>query len=215
MDLNQMSAEELRALLQADAAGEALDPDLVWEAAELLAQKEPARHAPSEGWAQFQAHYAPPKEIPFRQIRRFAALAAAVLLVVGLALLRPRPAAEPGPLTMALASVGLPDQAPAVPEGYAFRRVEVVNTLGLLSVSATYEKDGAVLTVRFFQDTLGREVPAPSETAERYETAGGVCYITRERGSLSAVWALSGCKCRINGELTMEQMKAVVDSLTA
>ena len=30
MDLNRMNAEELRALLQADAAGEDLDPELVW-----------------------------------------------------------------------------------------------------------------------------------------------------------------------------------------
>lgn len=212
MDLERMTAEELRALLEADAAGEDLDPELVWAAAEQLSQLEPAQHTPQEGWEQFQAHYAPPRVRVGPWVRRIGALAAAVLLVLGLALLRPQQAA--GPLTQALASVGLPDQAPAVPEGYQIREVAVVNTLGLLSVSATYEKDGAVLSVLFFQDTLGREVPAPTETAERYETAAGTCYITREEDALSALWALSGCKCRVSGNLTMEQIKTVVDSLT-
>lgn len=212
MDLNKMNAEELRALLQADAAGEDLDPELVWAAAERLSQLEPAQHTPQEGWDQFQTHYAPPRVRVGPWVRRIGALAAAVLLIVGLALPQHQQAA--GPLTQALASVGLPDQAPAVPEGYQLREVAVVNTLGLLSVSATYEKDGAVLSVRFFQDTLGREVPAPTETAERYETAAGTCYITREEDALSALWALTGCKCRVSGNLTLEQIKTMVDSLT-
>ncbi len=211
MDLNKMNAEELRALLQADAAGKDLDPELVWAAAERLSQLEPARHTPQEGWKQFRAHYAPPQVRVGPWVRRIGALAAAVLLIVGLALLRPQ---QEGPLTQALASVGLPDQAPAVPEGYQIREVAVVNTLGLLSVSATYEKDGAVLSILFFQDTLGQEVPVPAETAERYETAAGTCYITREEDAISALWALPGCKCRVSGNLTLEQIKTMVDALT-
>ena len=101
------------------------------------------------------------------------------------------------------------------PSGYELADITVEQTPLRKIYSAKYTNEEQVLRITV-QDYLN-EIPIYVEQSdglvEEYEVAGVTYYLLENNKRTQAVWIVDSYECRITGELTIEELKLMIDSI--
>lgn len=102
-----------------------------------------------------------------------------------------------------------------IPEGYQMKDLQVITSSCVLNMSATYEKNDEILIIKIRQ-THG--VPATmieknGDLMEIYIVNGVDYYIFYNSTGMQAAWIVGEFECLIAGNITLEEMKAMIDSI--
>ena len=102
-----------------------------------------------------------------------------------------------------------------MPDGYKNIDLKVVNSPRVRNVSAIYEKDGSELIIKIRQ-TIGVQAPQTEKNddfLELYVVDGVEYYIFSNTETINAAWSIGEFECIITGEITLEEMKKMIDSI--
>ena len=102
-----------------------------------------------------------------------------------------------------------------MPEGYVNKVANASETPRALSIYAIYEKDGSELIIKIRQ-TIGVQAPQVEKNddfIELYVVDGVEYYIFSNTETLQAAWSIGEFECLMIGEITLEEMKAMIDSI--
>ena len=102
-----------------------------------------------------------------------------------------------------------------MPEGYENVDLKITNTPRARNIGAIYEKEGSDLIIKIRQ-TIGVQAPQiekSDEFMEVYVVDGVEYYIFSNNASLQAAWSIGEFECSIIGKITLEEMKAMIDSI--
>ena len=102
-----------------------------------------------------------------------------------------------------------------IPEGYICTDINVKETPKALRISAIYEKDGEQLIIQMFQD-FGSDpvqIEKNEDLIEVYTADGVDYYIFSNDKYIQTAWVVGEYECVIIGNLTLEDMKKVIDSI--
>lgn len=109
-----------------------------------------------------------------------------------------------------------PGLVPAwIPERYVLSDVIIdVNPVQGVYI-AVYQKENQYLkiTVRSYLENYPEQIEQSDGFIETYEAWGIAYYIFADNQSLQAAWINGSYECYISGELTMEQLKMMIDSI--
>jgi len=120
-------------------------------------------------------------------------------------------------LQEALEATGLKDNfIPTwIPDGYVLEKI-VVDENPIQSIyAAQYMKNESVLkiTVRSYLDFDPEKVEINNELVEIYKATGIEYYIFTNNQQLRVVWIKDSYECYISGELTLDEIKTMIDSI--
>ena len=104
-----------------------------------------------------------------------------------------------------------------IPEGYTLDYVEVSPFTDQIMVSASYSKGQDSISLvyayqmgsTFYSSTFEKD----GTSVISYTKGGIVHYIMSNETVLTAAWINGTCECSISGELEVEEMKAIIDSI--
>ena len=102
-----------------------------------------------------------------------------------------------------------------MPEGYKYKDLKVTETPRVLNIGATYEKNDETLIIKIRQ-TIGVQAPQVEKNddfLELYVVDGVEYYIFSNNAMLQAVWSIGEFECLIAGEITVEEMKMMINSI--
>ena len=102
-----------------------------------------------------------------------------------------------------------------LPEGYFNKDLQVLETPRVLNINAIYEKNGSELIIKIRQ-TIGvqaEQVEKNDDLLEVYVVDGVEYYIFSNTETLNAAWSIGEFECIITGKITLEEMKAMIDSI--
>ena len=111
---------------------------------------------------------------------------------------------------------GLQESVPSwIPEGYICKDVNVKETPKALSISAAYEKEGEQLFIRIRQEfgSPPVQIEKNEDLIEIYTTDGVDYYIFSNDKYMQTAYIVGEYECIIIANLTMEEMKKVIDSI--
>lgn len=103
-----------------------------------------------------------------------------------------------------------------MPNEYKSKNLQVVRTPRVLNISAVYEKDGSELIIKICQ-TVGVQAPQVEKNDDLLEvhTVDGVeYYIFSNTETLQAAWSIGEFECIIIGEISLEEMEKMIDSVS-
>jgi len=102
-----------------------------------------------------------------------------------------------------------------IPDGYEINDVKVTETPLQRIYMAKYHKETSVLmiTVRSYINTDAEKVEITEDLFEIYEVAGIQYYIFSNEEQIRAVWIKDSYECFISGELTIAEIKMMIDSI--
>ena len=103
-----------------------------------------------------------------------------------------------------------------MPEGYLNKDLKVVETPRVRNISAVYEKNGSELVINIRQ-TIGvpaAQIEKNDDLLEVYVVEGVEYYIFSNTETLQAAWSVGEFECVISGKITLEEMKAMIDSIS-
>ena len=102
-----------------------------------------------------------------------------------------------------------------MPEGYKSKDLKVVNTPRALNINAVYEKEDEMLIIKIRQmiGVPANQVEKNDDLLEVYVVDGVEYYIFSNTETLQAAWSLGEFECIITGEITLEEMKMMIDSI--
>lgn len=102
-----------------------------------------------------------------------------------------------------------------IPEGYISASITVKETPKALRISAVYEKDGEQLIIKVRKDLDSDAVQTEknADLLEIYNADGVDYYIFSNDKYMQTVWIVGEYECIIIANLTMEEMKKVIDSI--
>lgn len=102
-----------------------------------------------------------------------------------------------------------------LPEGYVNTDVRVKASPRAITISAFFEKDEEelVMTIRQTIDTPAKQVEKSDDLFEIYTTGGVDYYIFSNNKKLQAKWSIGEFECVIGGNITLDEMKAMIDSI--
>lgn len=109
-----------------------------------------------------------------------------------------------------------PDLLPAwIPEGYTLRRAKLDYTGDREAYLASYISGDKNIMVYAEEMVLGVEGwhEVEGDPLEIYEDSGVVYYFFRNVDRVKAIWIKDGYECYIAGDLTMEELKKMIDSV--
>lgn len=117
----------------------------------------------------------------------------------------------------ALAEFGIRERvAPSwLPEGYRYKDIMVMDSPKEISIHAIYENDNVELIIRIRQ-SIGVEpeqIEKNDELLEIYPVDGVEYYIFSNTETLHATWIVGEFECQIIGMITIDEMKAMIDSI--
>lgn len=120
-------------------------------------------------------------------------------------------------LQQALAETNSPsDLVPAwIPEGFILQDI-TVDENPMQRVCVAIYKNGEkslMITVRSFLESDLETVEISDEPVEIYEVSGTEYYIFENAEQLRAAWIKDSYECYISGELTIEEIKTMIDSI--
>lgn len=109
-----------------------------------------------------------------------------------------------------------PDYVPTwIPEGYALELVEKDISPVRETYLAMYSNDGCplIICVQSFLSTDPEKVEINDNLIEIYEFSDIEYYIFTNDNQIRAVWIKDSYECYISGELTIEEIKMMIDSI--
>lgn len=102
-----------------------------------------------------------------------------------------------------------------MPEGYISKDLQVMRTPRVLNISAIYEKNGSELVINIRQ-TIGmpaHQIEKNDDLLEIYVVDGVEYFIFSNTETLQAAWSIGEFECIITGRITLEEIKAMIDSI--
>ena len=102
-----------------------------------------------------------------------------------------------------------------MPKGYKNIDLKITSTPRVRSVGAVYEKNDERLVIKIRQ-TIGvpaEQVEKNDDLLEVYVVDGVEYYIFSNTETLQAAWSIGEFECGISGKITLEEMKAMIDSI--
>ena len=102
-----------------------------------------------------------------------------------------------------------------LPEGYVHKDVRVTATPKVVMIHALFEKDETELVINIRQ-TIGAPAKQVEKSDDLFEiyTIGGIdYYIFSNNATLQAKWSIGEFECIIIGQITLDEMKAMIDSI--
>lgn len=102
-----------------------------------------------------------------------------------------------------------------IPEGYKSKDLKTISTPRVLNISAVYENDDERLLIDI-RRTIGvpaNQVEKSDKLLEVYQVDGIEYYIFSNNTKLQAVWSVGEFECIITGKITLEEMKAMINSI--
>lgn len=117
----------------------------------------------------------------------------------------------------ALEYANLPsDIVPAwIPEGYDFEKVDVHKTPVQQNYVALYVRNGQLfnISVCFFIDTDPPKMEANKNIIETYIVNGNEYFVVANNERISAMWTQDSYECYITGDLTVDEIKQMINSI--
>lgn len=102
-----------------------------------------------------------------------------------------------------------------LPAGYVHKDLTAKNSPRVRTIYAIFEKEEAELVINIRQ-TIGvpaKQVEKSDDLFEVYTIGGIDYYIFSNNAKLQAKWSIGEFECVIGGNLTLEEMKAIIDSI--
>ena len=102
-----------------------------------------------------------------------------------------------------------------IPDGYICTGVNAKETPKARSISAVYEKDGERLIIQVRQE-FGSDpfqIEKNEDLIEIYTVDGVDYYIFSNNKTLQTAWVVGEFECMIGGNITLEEMKRIIDSI--
>ena len=102
-----------------------------------------------------------------------------------------------------------------LPNDYVSKEVNVSETPRARNINATFEKNSEWLIIKIRQ-TIGVQAPQVEKNdgfLESYVVDGVEYYIFSNTETLQAAWSIGEFECIIGGNVTLEEMKAMIDSI--
>lgn len=102
-----------------------------------------------------------------------------------------------------------------IPEGYMLKEI-IVKENPMQSIYVAHYKNGEkdlTITVRSYLQGNPEKVEVNEELVEMYEASGSEYYIFSNNRQLRAMWIEGSYECYISGELTVEEIKTMIDSI--
>lgn len=102
-----------------------------------------------------------------------------------------------------------------IPAGYFLDEVEYFESPREVSVYAYYKTGHSDLTIsiRRLVGTIPEDIEISENLIEAYEANGVTYYIFSNNANLQAAWVLEEYECLIIGRLTIDEMKAILNSI--
>ena len=102
-----------------------------------------------------------------------------------------------------------------MPEGYKTKEQKIMNSPRVRNISAVYEKNGSELIIKIRQ-TIGvpaDQVEKNDDLLEVYVVDGVEYYIFSNNANLQAAWSIGEFECIIGGNITLEEIKEMINSI--
>ena len=102
-----------------------------------------------------------------------------------------------------------------IPNGYTYKDLKILETPRVLNINAVYEKNGSELIINIRQ-TIGvpaNQIEKSEDLLDVYVVDGVEYYIFSNTETLHAAWSIGEFECIITGEITLEEMKRMIDSI--
>lgn len=102
-----------------------------------------------------------------------------------------------------------------IPDGFAFIEIDVQKTPRKNTYMAryTHEEEFLVIAVRDYQGSDSVYVEQSDGLVEEYEVSGITYYLFSNQGQTRAVCLYKSYECEISGNVTIEEMKKMIDSI--
>ena len=102
-----------------------------------------------------------------------------------------------------------------IPDGYVLERIDIDKTPIQKSYVALYVKDGRLLniSVRFLIETDPQGQEANKDIIETYIADGNEYYIISNNERIGAMWTKDSYECFISGDLTVDEIKQMINSI--
>lgn len=102
-----------------------------------------------------------------------------------------------------------------VPEGFAYRETQILETPEQRCCIAIYTNADktVVLSIRNYVDFDPEKNEVGNDLIEIYEASGIDYYIFSNNQQLRALWIEGSYECYISGDLTLEELKMMIDSI--
>lgn len=102
-----------------------------------------------------------------------------------------------------------------LPEGYTNRDLQIMESPRGRTIHAVYEKNASELIIQIRQ-TIGvpaNQIEKNDDLLEVYTVDGVEYYIFSNTETLQAAWSIGEFECMIGGNITLEEMKLIIDSI--
>lgn len=102
-----------------------------------------------------------------------------------------------------------------LPDGYKHKDIVAMNSPKVRSIQAVYENNNVELIISIRQ-TIGvpaHQVEKTEDLLEIYTSDGIDYYIFSNTDTLQVMWSIGEFECKIVGEITIEEIKAMIDSI--
>lgn len=100
------------------------------------------------------------------------------------------------------------------PEGYEVADIKVSRTSSIEQYLGVYAKDDQKIVVQIYRSTITFPLQMEqSSMLEMYKSGDRVYYIYENDARLSAAWIMDNYECYISGEVTIDEMKSMIDSI--
>ena len=106
--------------------------------------------------------------------------------------------------------------APAwLPDGYKHKDIVLTRSSSGMSITAIYENSNAELRIHILQanNVSTDRIEINGSLLEAYTIDSTTYYISSQNETLQTVWISGGLKLQIIGEITIDEMKAMIDSI--
>lgn len=102
-----------------------------------------------------------------------------------------------------------------IPTGYSLVDIEIYESPMQLMFLAIYQyEDNALkIQVKKYIESDPEQIEQSASLIEEYEANGIVYYIFSDYGDLQAVWINGDYECYISGQLSIEEIKSMIDSI--
>ena len=101
------------------------------------------------------------------------------------------------------------------PDGYSLVDLNVSKTPREISISAIYSNSHSelIISIRQLIGSKPQEIEKSENTVLAYDINGITYYILNNHDELKAIWVVEDFECFISGNITIEEMKSIIDSI--